>query len=240
MSDLAIDKEGSDAIPHNESAPTSLWEQWWRLRDDQSRNALFFHYGVWLRKVVGNIMLRHKYPLAEWGDYIHLGSLGLFFAIEKYEPRQNTSFENYAYLCIKGKILKGLSNYTSESKKNSSSYSALRIDDADDESDMLSNVVNAVVGLALGYFLESGIRDDDINENDPLYIYQSREESEILRGLVRNLPEREKFIIVSHYLHHISFKEIGELLSLTQVRVSQLHHQALKRLRKIYEQSLNG
>jgi RNA polymerase sigma factor FliA len=239
MSELAIDGEDLAAALLDESASSLLWEQWWRLRDDSSRNSLFIFYGVWLRKVVGNIMLRHKYPLAEWGDYIHLGSLGLFFAIEKYDPRQNTSFESYAYLCIKGRILKGLSSYTSESKKNASAYFASRIDDGDEESDTLSSVVNAVVGLALGYFLESGIRDEDIHESDPLFIYQNREESQFLRSLVERLPEKERFIIVSHYLHYINFKEIGELLSLSAVRVSQLHHQALKRLRKIYEQSLS-
>ncbi len=240
MSELAIDNGDVNVIPIESEPSSSLWEQWWLLRDDPSRNTLFIHYGVWLRKIVGNIMLRHRYPLAEWGDYIHLGSIGLFFAIENYDPKKNTSFESYAYLCIKGNILKGLSHYTSESGKIGSSYSASRIDDSDDESDALSNVVNAVVGLALGYFLESGIRDENIHESDPLYIYQNREESELLRGLVGQLPQKEQFIIVSHYLHYMSFKEIGELLSLSSVRVSQLHHQALKRLRKIYEQPITS
>lgn len=239
MSELAIDDQDANVISIDSESSSSLWEQWWLLRDNPSRNALFIHYGIWLRKIVGNIMLRHKYPLAEWGDYIHLGSIGLFFAIENYEPKKNSNFESYAYLCIKGKILKGLSNYTSESRKINNSYSTSRIDDSDDELDTLGNVVNAVVGLALGYFLESGIRDDDIHESDPLNIYQNREESEFLRSLIKQLPEKEQFIIVSHYVHYMSFKEIGELLALSSVRVSQLHHQALKRLRKIYEQPIN-
>lgn len=240
MSELAIDNDEVNVALLNGEPSSPLWEEWWRLRNEPARNALFIHYSIWLRKITGSIMLRYQYPLAEWGDYIHLASLGLFFAIEKYEPQQNTNFESYAYLCIKGQVLNGLSNYTSESSKAMSNSSPVsRLDDYEDETDALANVVNAVVGLALGYFLESGVHDDDIHESDPLYIYQNRQESDLLRSLIKQLPEKEKFIIVSHYLHHMSFKEIGELISLSSVRVSQLHHQALKRLRKIYEQSID-
>lgn len=237
MSEPVIDNHEVGAALLNDDPSASLWEAWWRLRNEPARNALFIHYSIWLRKITGSIMLRYQYPLAEWGDYIHLASLGLFFAIEKYEPQQNTNFESYAYLCIKGQVLNGLSNFTSESRKViSNSSSSARLDEHDDESDALTNVVNAVVGLALGYFLESGVHDEDIHESDPLYIYQNRQESDFLRSLIKQLPEKESFIIVSHYLHHMSFKEIGGLISLSSVRVSQLHHQALKRLRKIYEQ----
>lgn len=240
MSELAInnDDEIDVTAPDRESSSV-LWEAWRQLRNESARNALFIHYSSWLRKITGSIMLRYPYPLAEWGDYIHLASLGLFFAIEKYEPHQNANFESYAYFCVKGQVLNGLSNYTSESRKIAGNSSSLnRLDDHEDEGDALVNVVNAVVGLALGYFLESGVHDDDIHESDPLYIYQNRQESAFLRRLITQLPEKESFIIVSHYLHYMSFKEIAELISLSSVRVSQLHHQALKRLRKIYEQAI--
>ena len=239
MSELAVDSNDIDKAPLSAEPSSLLWETWWRSRDNVTRNALFIHYSIWLRKITGSIMLRYQYPLAEWGDYIHLASLGLFFAIEKYEPKQNATFESYAYLCIKGQILNGLSNYTSESRKvMCSTYSTSRLEENEDESDTLSNVVNAVVGLALGHFLESGVHDEDTHASDPLNIYQNQQESAFLRALVMQLPEKEQFIIVGHYLHHMSFKEIGELISLSSVRISQLHHQALKRLRKIYEQSV--
>lgn len=228
----------SDKVNIPEMTPViDLWEAWRQLHDNASRNALFIYYSTWLRKVTGNLMLRYHYPLAEWGDYIHFASIGLFSAIEKYEPLLNDNFENYAYLCVKGQVLNGLSNYTSESKKSSYTYHD-RIEDCDDEIDSLTNVVNAVVGLALGYFLESGVHDENVYETDPLHIYQNEQESSLLTDLVNQLPDREKFIIISHYLHHISFKEIAELTSLSSVRVSQLHHQALKRLRKFYENSM--
>lgn len=240
MSDLLDDSEvdGAD-IPLLSPTP-ALWQSWWQLGDDPSRNALFMYYSTWLRKVTGNLMLRYHYPLAEWGDYIHLASLGLFSAIEKYQPQQNTNFESYAYLCVKGQILNGLSNYTSESKKvYNGTLVSNRIEEYDEDSDPLSGVVSAVVGLALGYFLESGIHDENIHESDPLHVYQNEQESGLLKGLVNQLPEREQFVVISHYLHHINFKEIAELMSISTARVSQLHNQALKRLRKMYEESID-
>ena len=241
MSDALIDNEDDETdIPLLSPAP-ALWQTWWQLQDGPSRNALFMYYSTWLRKVTGNIMLRYHYPLAEWGDYIHLASIGLFTAIERYKPHQNTLFESYAYLCVKGQILNGLSNYTSESKKSfGNTFPSHRIEEYDEDSDPLSGVVNAVVGLALGYFLESGIHDESMHESDPLHVYQNEQESGVLRELVDQLPEREKFVIINHYLHQINFKEIAELLSMSTVRVSQLHHQALKRLRKIYEETVDN
>ena len=39
-------------------------------------------------------------------DLKQVGMIGLMKAIEKYKPSSNTKFTSYAYLCIKGEILK--------------------------------------------------------------------------------------------------------------------------------------
>jgi len=57
---------------------------------------------------------------------------------------------------------------------------------------------------------------------------------ELRQRLVRavdTLPPQERTVIRSHYLQEISFEEIAAKLGVTRGRVSQIHRQALLRLR---------
>ncbi|MFP5344897.1 MAG: sigma-70 family RNA polymerase sigma factor, partial [Gammaproteobacteria bacterium] len=52
-----------------------------------------------------------------------------------------------------------------------------------------------------------------------------------LADLVENLPERERLVIALYYNEELNLREIGEVLGVTESRVSQIHGQALLRLR---------
>jgi RNA polymerase sigma factor for flagellar operon FliA len=54
---------------------------------------------------------------------------------------------------------------------------------------------------------------------------------ELLRCL-KKLPKSQATVIVLHYLKEVPLREIAEMLAVTPSRVSQLHHQALGRLRQ--------
>ena len=45
------------------------------------------------------------------------------------------------------------------------------------------------------------------------------------------LPEREKLVIALYYYENLTLREIGEVLGVTESRVSQLHTKAVLRLR---------
>ena len=45
------------------------------------------------------------------------------------------------------------------------------------------------------------------------------------------LPEREKLVIALYYYENLTLREIGEVLSVTESRVSQLHTKAILRLK---------
>ena len=60
------------------------------------------------------------------------------------------------------------------------------------------------------------------------------EREEIKNGIVesiKKLPEREKKVVVLYYYEDLTLKEIGEVLEVTESRVSQLHTKAIMRLR---------
>ena len=52
-----------------------------------------------------------------------------------------------------------------------------------------------------------------------------------LRGAIDALPEHERTVVRSHYLQDLPFERIAATLQLTKGRISQLHRQALVRLR---------
>jgi RNA polymerase sigma factor for flagellar operon FliA len=73
------------------------------------------------------------------------------------------------------------------------------------------------------------IRDD--SADDPVAIFESVEIKDILAGAIDRLPEREKTVIALYYYEGLTLKEIGQVLGVTESRVSQLHTKAVLRLR---------
>jgi len=73
------------------------------------------------------------------------------------------------------------------------------------------------------------IRDD--TADDPVAVFESSEIKEILAGAIDRLPDREKTVIALYYYEGLTLKEIGQVLGVTESRVSQLHTKAVLRLR---------
>jgi RNA polymerase sigma factor for flagellar operon FliA len=48
---------------------------------------------------------------------------------------------------------------------------------------------------------------------------------------IKNLPEREQYIMSMYYEQDMNLKEIGAVLGITESRVCQLHSQSVARLR---------
>ena len=73
------------------------------------------------------------------------------------------------------------------------------------------------------------IRDD--SAADPVAMFESVEIKDILAEAIERLPEREKTVIALYYYEGLTLKEIGQVLGVTESRVSQLHTKAVLRLR---------
>ncbi|MDR3685673.1 MAG: RNA polymerase sigma factor WhiG [Coriobacteriia bacterium] len=73
------------------------------------------------------------------------------------------------------------------------------------------------------------IRDD--TAEDPVTIFESAEIKDILAVAIDKLPERERTVIALYYYEGLTLKEIGQVLGVTESRVSQLHTKAVLRLR---------
>ncbi len=68
-------------------------------------------------------------------------------------------------------------------------------------------------------------------ETDPHYIARINEVRGIIAGAIDQLPEKERLLVSLYYYEELTMKEIGEVLGITESRVSQLHTRAVMRLR---------
>jgi RNA polymerase sigma factor for flagellar operon FliA len=65
----------------------------------------------------------------------------------------------------------------------------------------------------------------------PADVLDETELREALAEAISRLPEREKLVVTLYYYEELTLREIGEVLGVTESRVSQLHTKAILRLR---------
>jgi len=66
---------------------------------------------------------------------------------------------------------------------------------------------------------------------NPDVLIEKQEIRDYIIDAIKKLPEKEKKVIVLYYYEDLTLKEIGEVLDVTESRVSQLHTKAIMRLR---------
>ena len=71
----------------------------------------------------------------------------------------------------------------------------------------------------------------DESAEDPVAVFESVEMKDILADAIDRLPDREKTVVTLYYYEGLTLKEIGQVLGVTESRVSQLHTKAVLRLR---------
>jgi RNA polymerase sigma factor FliA len=80
---------------------------------------------------------------------------------------------------------------------------------------------------------------EDADAPDPSRAYRVQAIKETLAAAIQRLPERERIVIGLYYYESLTLKEIGEVLGVTESRVSQLHTKAILRLRGRIKEDLD-
>ena len=77
-------------------------------------------------------------------------------------------------------------------------------------------------------YLDRHVADEEAN---PIARLQDRRMREALVEAIKQLPEREQYVMSMYYEHDMNLKEIAAVLGVTESRVCQLHSQSIARLR---------
>ncbi|MBN1629507.1 MAG: RNA polymerase sigma factor WhiG [Thermoleophilia bacterium] len=118
----------------------------------------------------------------------------------------------------------------------------------DDFQDILNQISCASVVALDEFWDSSGPGQDKVNlidtiedadAPDPSRAYRIQVVKETLAGAIERLPERERIVIGLYYYEGLTLKEIGEVLGVTESRVSQLHTKAVLRLRGRIKEDLD-
>ena len=72
---------------------------------------------------------------------------------------------------------------------------------------------------------------------DPQEALDTSEVKDRLTEAIGSLPEREQLVVALYYYEHLTLREIGEVLGVTESRVSQLHTKAVMRLKSHLQQA---
>jgi RNA polymerase sigma factor for flagellar operon FliA len=70
------------------------------------------------------------------------------------------------------------------------------------------------------------------NSKNPFTQLRNASARDILRKHIEELPEKQKLVLQLYYFEDLNLKEIGRILEVTESRVSQLHTQAIEKLKK--------
>ncbi len=223
------------------------------------RNALIRQYQPLVRKLAHHMMA--KLPAnVQVDDLIQVGLMGLSEALSRFEATQGVQFETFATQRIRGAMLDELrdNDWVSRGVRKSQKdiEEAMRrlehqLGRSPHESEIAKDLnmsladyqslLGKVRGTQLVYledmnhysededsFLDRHLGDADA---DPLQVLRDQRLRQALVAAIKNLPEREQFIMSMYYEQDMNLKEIAAVLEVTESRVCQLHSQSIARLR---------
>lgn len=219
------------------------WLEFVRTRGVPLRDALISRYSALAKITAARLYRRRADNSVDFGDYLQYARVGLIESIDHYDPERGVPFEAFSSFRIKGAILNGLqseSEVASQrafwSRRARERFDSIKENETrGDRRASLEELVNLTVGLALSHLIEQDageIIDESLAAN-PYAITELIQLKRAVRSLLPSLPERERELIRRHYDEHVEFQQIAAEWGVTKGRVSQLHAQALGRLRKL-------
>lgn len=197
----------------------------------------------------------------ELDDLISCGVIGLMDAIEKFDPTRDNKFKTYAEFRIRGSILDELRaqdwvprSIREKAKTVERAYAKLESElgrmATDDEmceelkmsQDEFYDLLNKAKSVSLLNIDDSasfsrgdkrlmmGLLEHRRVSNPFSAVNFKRGQERIKLG-IKSLPEKQRLVLSLYYYEDLNLKEIGQVLDVTESRVSQLHTQAILKLR---------
>lgn len=197
----------------------------------------------------------------ELDDLISCGVIGLMDAIDKFDSGRDNKFKTYAEFRIRGAILdelraqdwvprsvrektKQIDRVTLKLErelgripKETEIAQELGVDQ--EEYFRLLNTTKNVSVLNIddsATFSRGDKRSlssllEKKRSANPFEAVNFKKAQERIKEGIKTLPEKQKLVLSLYYFEDLNLKEIGEVLDVTESRVSQLHSQAIKKLK---------
>jgi RNA polymerase sigma factor for flagellar operon FliA len=204
------------------------------------------------------LRLKHKLPRhVDLEELISAGTLGLMEALKKFDSKQNIKFETFADNRIRGAMLDELRRMdwlsrglrkkikrieevmqhfeqhhgappSPEEIQEKTGFSAGEVDEG-------LNALHNQLCLSFDAVEHNytAIKEEN-RENNPLPSTVFQDIVDKLSKLIDELTHREQLVLSLYYVEELTMKEVAEVMDITEGRISQLHSQALAKLRKTF------
>ena len=228
--------------------------------DDQEQREELVEAFLPLVRAIAERIHRRLPPGMDLESLVQAGAIGLLEAIDRYNPDRG-AFPAYARYRIQGEIMEYLRSldWASRSvrawgRKAAAARTRLtgRLGREASAEEMA-----AELGVSLGQYYQADqklsdavvLNLDDVSRasekewetareefgqrvcQDPLTLLENKNLVGKLTTAIEELSERERLVVTLYYHEELTLREIGEILHLTEGRISQIHGQALSRLR---------
>ena len=193
-------------------------------------------------------------------DFFSVGVVGLMHAASTYDPNRGASFKTFAYTAIRGAILDEVRkhdpvprNRRDRLRRMDRASSQLRAElgraptpvelatalgcseqDLDDDLQALHTSRMLSLDEPMGSDEDASSMSGQVSDDDTLEPGEhatQRERLELLTKAIAELPEADRNVVVLYFHEQLFLKEIGEVLGVTESRVSQILSRATERLR---------
>jgi RNA polymerase sigma factor for flagellar operon FliA len=244
------------------------WEAYTQSRSPEMREKLLLQYLPLVRRVASR-MLGSLPRSVRLDDLVSAGVMGLLSSLDNFDPTLGIKFETFAMNRIRGSMVDSLreldwvprsvrqkARQLERTMEELTQKLGRMPEDAElsdrlglslDAYQTLLDEVNVTVLLSLDDAFPSqngdGAMLSEVATDPMAQTSHERIEEQELRGLLtdnlKSLPEQEKLVLALYYYEELTFKEIGEVLKLTESRVSQIHSKAILKLRASVRQTMN-
>ena len=238
-----------------------MWQRYKIHHALTAREELISRYAYLVRITAGRVVLNQPATL-EWEDVLGAGIVGLIKAVDQFDLDREVKFETYGIALIRGHILEMLREHDfvprsvrDRLKRVDRAMAELetRNGHPPDEFEIAEELGwtverylktlsesarTTVVSLdeamlgsddSDGVPLSDALADPDSSVTSSLEVEADRVR---LAEAIDCLPERERHVLSLYYLDRLTFKDVGQAMSVSESRAFQLHAQAIRRLRK--------
>ncbi len=224
-----------------------IWAEYRASGEAGLRNRLVLQYAPLVKYVAGR--LRTRMPdSVDPDDLVSDGVLGLMDAIERFEPARGLSFQTFAVPRIRGAIIDGMRSMDFVPRSVRDKLRAVQRAQVLLEERLGRVPEDTEVAREVGIPVQQ-LRDlsrqansnhaslDDFDLADELSSAADHqvEQGDVNASLMRvvdQLAERDQVIIALYYFEGLTLAEIGQVLGVTESRVSQVHRRATTTLRE--------
>ena len=229
--------------------------------DPKIRDEIILNYLPLVHFVLGRLNFSQSMG-PDYEDAASQGLIGLIEAIDRYDSSYGTQFSTYATLRIRGRVLdhlRSLDWLSRTARKRARNvqqatthlWGELHRAPTDDELASYLGIGQAALQKALVdanhviISMDSDLTKDGENEtslhdvladesqNNPAEVLEENELKEHLIKAIKDLNERQQILLSLYYYEELTLKEIGEVMTISESRVSQIHTRAVMKMRNM-------